>query len=180
MIRNNKRWFAVLAALMLMITGLPASGVSHTSFAQGGSRTFPETGKKVGGEFLDYWNTHGALQQQGFPISNEFTEVSDLNGQPYRVQYFERAVFEFHPENPPPYNVLLSQLGTFRYRAKYLAPKPPTNTPVPQPPPPPAATNTPTGPQCDTSGNRNGTGTPSVVKVGQTIIVIAHGFQPGE
>jgi hypothetical protein len=35
------------------------------------------------------------------------------------VQYFERAVFEYHPENQPPYNVLLSQLGTFRYREKY-------------------------------------------------------------
>jgi len=35
------------------------------------------------------------------------------------VQYFERAVFEYHPENAPSYNVLLSQLGTFRYQARY-------------------------------------------------------------
>jgi hypothetical protein len=35
------------------------------------------------------------------------------------VQYFERAVFEYHPENAAPYDVLLSQLGTFRYRDKY-------------------------------------------------------------
>ena len=39
----------------------------------------------------------------------------------YKVQYFERAVFEYHPENQPPYNVLLSQLGTFRHRDKYGA-----------------------------------------------------------
>jgi hypothetical protein len=28
-------------------------------------------------------------------------------------------VFEYHPENQPPYNVLLSQLGTYRYHEKY-------------------------------------------------------------
>ena len=58
--------------------------------------------------FLDYWNAHGGLAQQGFPISEEFVEKSDLNGQEYTVQYFERAVFEMHPENQPPYDVLLS------------------------------------------------------------------------
>ncbi|HEY0070712.1 MAG TPA: PQQ-binding-like beta-propeller repeat protein, partial [Chloroflexia bacterium] len=84
-----------------------------------GSRTFPETGKTVRGLFLDYWDTHGGLPQQGFPISEVIGEVSDLDGKPYTVQYFERAVFEYHPENQPPYNVLLSQLGTFQYRKKY-------------------------------------------------------------
>jgi hypothetical protein len=43
----------------------------------------------------------------------------DLNGKPYTVQYFERAVFELHPENKSPYDVLLSQLGTFQYKARY-------------------------------------------------------------
>src|SRR5436190_4335110 len=32
-----------------------------------GSRTFPETGKTVTGLFLNYWDTHGGLAQQGFP-----------------------------------------------------------------------------------------------------------------
>jgi hypothetical protein len=90
--------------------------VVHTS---SNYRLFPETGKRVGCEFLDYWEEHGGLAQQGYPISDEFIEVSDLNGQPYRVQYFERAVFEFHPENEPQNRVLLSQLGTFRYRDKH-------------------------------------------------------------
>ena len=34
--------------------------------------------------------------------------MSDLDGKSYTVQYFERAVFELHPENQPPFNVLLS------------------------------------------------------------------------
>lgn len=55
-------------------------------------------------------------------------EVSDTDGKTYTVQYFERAVFEMHPENQPAFQVLLSQLGTFRLRSKQQA----------QPPQPPA------------------------------------------
>ena len=84
-----------------------------------GSVLFKETGKRLGGKFLEYWNAHGGLAQQGFPISDEFVEKSDLNGKPYLVQYFERAVFELHPENAPPYDVLLSQLGRLRYKARH-------------------------------------------------------------
>jgi plastocyanin len=80
-----------------------------------GSIQFRETGKRLGGAFLQYWQQHGGLAQQGFPISDEFEEKSDLNGKVYRVQYFERGVFELHPENKPPFDVLLSQLGKFRY-----------------------------------------------------------------
>lgn len=83
------------------------------------TQTFPQTGQTVSGAFLAYWQGHGGLAQQGYPISGEFQEKSDLNGQTYTVQYFERAVFEKHPENKPPYDVLLSQLGTTRYKAKY-------------------------------------------------------------
>jgi plastocyanin/methionine-rich copper-binding protein CopC len=84
-----------------------------------GSVLFRETGKRVGGKFLDYWNKNGGLAQQGFPISEEFSEKSDLDGKTYTVQYFERAVFEMHPENKAPFDVLLSQLGTFQYKKKY-------------------------------------------------------------
>jgi pimeloyl-ACP methyl ester carboxylesterase len=92
-------------------TSLPLPGT--------GTRTFPETGQTVTGVFLDYWGAHGGLAQQGFPISPAFTEVSDLDGRSYTVQYFERAVFEYHIVNAAPYDVLLSQLGTFQYRQKY-------------------------------------------------------------
>ncbi len=84
-----------------------------------GSVLVPETSKRLGGAFLEYWRAHGGLPQQGYPISDEFIEVSDLDGKPYLVQYFERAVFELHLENPPPYDVLLSQLGVFRFKSKY-------------------------------------------------------------
>ncbi len=96
-----------------------------------GSVLFSQTGKRLGGRFLQYWQQNGGVAQQGYPISDEFTEVSALNGKSYRVQYFERAVFELHPENAAPYDVLLSQLGAFRYRARYGPITVPTPTPAP-------------------------------------------------
>jgi hypothetical protein len=84
-----------------------------------GSRTFPETGKTVSGVFLNYWEEHGGLMQQGYPISDPIGEVSDLDGKLYTVQYFERAVMEYHPQNIAEYRVLLAQLGAFRYHDKY-------------------------------------------------------------
>jgi predicted metalloprotease len=85
-----------------------------------GSVLFRETGKRLGGPFLAYWRANGGLAQQGFPISDEFMEVSPVDGKQYRVQYFERAVFELHPETPRT-PVLLSLLGRFQYERKYQA-----------------------------------------------------------
>ncbi len=101
----------------------PEGAPIQTPNTSEGSILFPQTGKRLGGTFLQYWQTHGGLAQQGYPISDEFTETSDFDGQPYTVQYFERAVFELHPENTgTPYEVLLSQLGTFQYQNKYNNP----------------------------------------------------------
>src|SRR5439155_618718 len=111
-------WRLVVALVLAMFALGPVAPVAHM---QAGTRSFPETGHTLKGRFLEYWNAHGGLAQQGLPISDEFQEKSALDGKAYLVQYFERAVFEYHPENAAPYDVLLSQLGAFRYRAKYRA-----------------------------------------------------------
>src|SRR5215210_276546 len=82
-------------------------------------RTFVETGHTVCGVFLDYWGAHGGLVQQGYPISGQMQEKSDTNGKTYTVQYFERAIFEYHTENRQPHDVLLSLLGVFSYARTY-------------------------------------------------------------
>jgi hypothetical protein len=78
--------------------------------AKPGARFFPETGHNVEGSFLDYWTANGGLPQFGYPISEEFDETLE-DGKSYTVQYFERARFEHHPENPAPYDVLLGMFG---------------------------------------------------------------------
>src|SRR5688572_17932269 len=114
----------VICQIVLLLTVSILSSIfqpfKHLSaLAQPSCQTFRETGKSVCGRFLQYWQQNGGLAQQGLPLSSEFVEVSDLNGQSYTVQYFERAVFEKHPENQPPFDVLLSQLGTFQMQRKY-------------------------------------------------------------
>ena len=71
---------------------------------------FAETGHYIAGAFLNYWYANGGLAQFGYPLTEEFDEVLE-DGKTYRVQYFERARFEHHPENPPPYDILLGQFG---------------------------------------------------------------------
>ena len=95
-------------------TGAPNQIVSTDN-----PRKFAETGHSIGGVFRTYWEANGGLAQQGLPISDELQETSPADGKPMTVQYFERAVFELHPENKPPYNVLLSRLGASAYNSKY-------------------------------------------------------------
>ncbi len=124
----------VILGMLLMLEwgGVGAQAIGGAPVAaQTGCQTFAATGHQVCGKFLDYWNTHGGLAQQGYPLSEEFSETSTLDGRPYTVQYFERAVFEQHPENGPPYDVLLAQLGTYQGRAKYAQGFPTTTGQVP-------------------------------------------------
>jgi hypothetical protein len=66
----------------------------------------------LGGSFRAYWESHGGLSIFGYPISEEFPEVSATDGKTYTVQYFERNRFEFHPENNDANKVLLGLLGS--------------------------------------------------------------------
>jgi hypothetical protein len=136
--------FVVVAMVSALLTAVfqPFGFLSALAQGQPACRTFPETGYTVCGKFLQYWTEKGGLPQQGYPISSEFQEKSDLDGKIYTVQYFERAVFELHPENNPPYDVLLSQLGTFRLRDKYPGGLPAPSTPVVPPPSTPGTTVT--------------------------------------
>jgi hypothetical protein len=71
---------------------------------------FAETGHCMRGPFLAYWQAHGGLARNGYPLSDERIEVLE-DGRAYQVQYFERVRLEYHPENDPPYDVLLGQFG---------------------------------------------------------------------
>jgi hypothetical protein len=73
---------------------------------------FAETGHTLRNAFKRHWQGTGGLAQYGYPISEEFYEVNPADGQTYVVQYFERARFEWHPDNiGTPYEVLLGLLG---------------------------------------------------------------------
>ncbi len=60
---------------------------------QDGTYYVAETGHTMWGEFLDYWHRRGEAAIFGYPISQELEEDGRV------VQYFERARFEYHPED---------------------------------------------------------------------------------
>ena len=112
---------------------------------QAGCRFFPETGHNVCGGVLSAWRASGLeldgrrgkteaenLALFGLPLSDLQTETL-ADGKEYQVQWFERGRFELHPENRPPYQVLLGLLGK-EVRGDSAAPQ----RPAPPPTEPPA------------------------------------------
>ena len=124
------------------------STLPHPDGAPIGCRFFPETQHNVcnqpsGPSFLTYWSANGlefdrkkstssaeSLALFGLPLTEPMTMT--LEGQPFLVQWFERARFEWHPDNPTAYRVLLGRLG-----AEVQNP-PLDQTPVAPPAPSPA------------------------------------------
>ncbi len=99
--------------LLRVVAGLALVGPDGR--AQGGvqaadEQCFPQTGHCVGGRFLAYWQAHGGLMLNGYPLSDELDQQLE-DGKTYRVQYFERVRLEYHPENAAPDDVLLGQFG---------------------------------------------------------------------
>jgi hypothetical protein len=64
----------------------------------GGELYFQETKHTLSGKFLRFWQKRGGLRVFGYPISEPFEELA-ADGQTRITQYFERARFEYHPED---------------------------------------------------------------------------------
>jgi glucose/arabinose dehydrogenase len=112
------------------------------SESRSGCRFFPETGHNVCGSILAAWRASGlefdgrkgkseaeSLALFGLPLSDPQEE--DTPGGKFSVQWFERARFELHPENQPPYDVLLGLLGDeLRGRPNAASPAPTSASPA--------------------------------------------------
>src|SRR5262245_37088985 len=95
---------ALLAALLWPRAAALAAPAAAPSPAPGFA-FFPETGHNMGLAIKRFYDSHGGLDIFGMPL----TEVFDEDGM--KVQYFERARFELHPELPAEFFVSLTLLG---------------------------------------------------------------------
>jgi hypothetical protein len=116
------------------------------SAPQAGCRFFAETGHNVCSDILQTWRANGlefdgkrgtseaeSLALFGLPLS-DLREETFVDGRTYAVQWFERARFELHPENAPPYHVLLGLLGSTAQQRLHATPTlTPTDTAMPTP-----------------------------------------------
>ncbi|GAC1555850.1 MAG: hypothetical protein NVS2B7_31550 [Herpetosiphon sp.] len=140
---------------------------------------FDQTNRDVCGPFLDFWRAYGlhdatldaynqSLQLFGLPLTGVKMETNP-NGDAVLTQWFERARFEWHPEKPVPYKLLLGLLGR-EARAVLTVPPEPSDVPPPPPVPTvPRATPVPT-PAPPAAGIRI-TRAPGVVSPGQSAAV---------
>src|SRR3712207_5523693 len=93
------RFGLLLALLIVPIVGLPRSAAASPPPPQ--AMYFDETGHSAQNWYWNFWkNTPEGLRILGYPISEPFVQESFTEpGKSYRVQYFERAVLEEHPQN---------------------------------------------------------------------------------
>ncbi len=108
-----------------LLTSAPFQPRPATTSTDANCTYVAATGHRLCASFRQYWQTHGldfgdpgvsyreSLALFGYPISEEFTD----SGTGLTVQYFERAVFEYHPNNPQPYKVELRLLGSERLQS---------------------------------------------------------------
>lgn len=88
---------------------------------------FAETGRNLCEPFLGYWRRNGlefdgrpgtsyaeSLALFGLPLTVPAVETNS-SGAAVLTQWFERARFEYLPDNPDPYKVLLGRLGAELY-----------------------------------------------------------------
>ena len=85
-------------------------------------RYFAGTGQAIAPQFWEYWRSHGlefgdrgvtereALALFGYPITEPQMETNS-SGDRVLTQWFERARFEYHPNNPAASQVLLGRLA---------------------------------------------------------------------
>jgi plastocyanin len=102
---------------------------------------FDQTGQNVCTDFRSYWESHGlefdgssgtsyaeSLALFGLPLTTPKMETNQ-SGDTVLTQWFERARFELHPNNPPAFRVLLGLLGT-EVRTNSATPGPPVSAEI--------------------------------------------------
>ena len=104
------RFLSCLILLSLLLQ--PTTGVRAQEGAT--NEYFSETGHNVSGDFLRFYRANqNAEQVYGYPITEEFIDARSGR----RIQYFNRARFEYYPENTSDQRVKLSPLGDYLYES---------------------------------------------------------------
>ena len=126
---NRARFLPTVGLMVALLLSSMSAAYPQTS--DGNCLYFPETGHYVCDDFLEFYEARGGLEIFGYPL----TEAFDDPTRGLRVQYFQRARMEYHPQNPDPYTVQLGLLVDeldYRFPAASSMQIPPFNSLIQQ------------------------------------------------
>jgi len=102
---RSHRLLGHILALCLLLSLLFSSIPTQTTKAANQRWCPQETRFCAENAFYDFWQANGGLEILGYPIDSPLQVPNGL-----LIQIYERAVMEWHPENPTQYQVLLTRL----------------------------------------------------------------------
>ncbi|HEC62726.1 MAG TPA: hypothetical protein ENI27_10820 [bacterium] len=116
------RWYILPFLLILAnILGWSPTLAQGCELDPNGQLYCPQTGHWVTGDLLKkYRSVPDSIKLFGYPITEAYQEQTWGR----IVQYFERARFEYRPENPPQLRVRISPLGAYLYSPGPVLPIP--------------------------------------------------------
>lgn len=108
---TKKKVMVARALSFIFILCLLGASMGNVHAQTPENKYFSETGHNVSGEFLKFYsNDPNATFLFGYPITEEFTSKDGET-----VQYFQRARFEFHADQPEGQRVQVTPLGSLTY-----------------------------------------------------------------
>lgn len=114
--------FLCRLTLLILLAFSAAITVYRDSSAQIESRYFPETGKTVRGEFLKkYESVPNPILVFGYPITDDYSAPEGSPASGLRIQYFQRARFDFNPDPTAEEKVIVAPLGRLLYESEDLS-----------------------------------------------------------
>jgi hypothetical protein len=120
---NMRNWSFFFVLVLVLAAVFPIR--IATAQSNPDSLYFPQTGYTVKGEFLEkFQSATDPVLVYGYPITNDFiaSDYSPLAG--LRIQYFQKARFEYHMENAPGDHIVVSPLGSSLYDLEQIDSKP--------------------------------------------------------
>lgn len=116
----NRRKLILASLIVCLLLVLPF--IQNKSLAQStDSEYFPQTGHTVSGDFLEkYYSVPNPTELFGYPITEAIAAPASSPFSRVMVQYFQRAAFEYHPENAPGLQVQLVPLGAMIFEKAQL------------------------------------------------------------
>lgn len=174
---------------LLVFANVDWQAAPRESGPQSGCVWFEQTGRNIcdqssGVGFKSYWQSHGlefdgkpgktyqeSLALFGLPLTSIKME-KNVSGDTVLTQWFERARFEYHPNKPNEYKVLLGLLGN-EYPADDETPTEPQPSPSPSVPPVADAC-------AGIPAPRFAVIEPNCVRQGEEFFVLVYDFEPNE